>query len=139
MNRGPRPRACGAVIRNGKVLMVRHRHDGREYWTLPGGGVEPGETFEQAAVREMAEETGLTTRVVRQLWEGMYEDGPSTERCFLLEEAAVGQVARLGIDPEESAKPPAHRMLKEAKWWPLEGMKDDVQVSKVVKALGEGS
>jgi 8-oxo-dGTP diphosphatase len=31
------------------------RHDGQEHWTLPGGGIQPGETPEQAVMREVAE------------------------------------------------------------------------------------
>lgn len=53
------PRACGALLRDGKVLMVRHAHEGRCYWILPGGHVEPCESFESAVVREVREETGL--------------------------------------------------------------------------------
>ena len=48
-------RACGCVLHDGLVLMTAVR-GGR--WTLPGGGVEPGETAAEAAVREVWEECG---------------------------------------------------------------------------------
>ena len=43
-----------------QILMVNQGHGGRDYWCLPGGGVEVGETPEQAAKRELLEECGLT-------------------------------------------------------------------------------
>jgi 8-oxo-dGTP diphosphatase len=49
-----------AVFRDGRVLIVRRaRPPAQGLYTLPGGGVELGETLEQAVVREVSEETGL--------------------------------------------------------------------------------
>ncbi|HEY2549335.1 MAG TPA: NUDIX domain-containing protein [Streptosporangiaceae bacterium] len=53
---------AGAVIRDaaGRLLLIRRRNEpGAGLWSLPGGRIEPGETAEQAVVREVREETGL--------------------------------------------------------------------------------
>lgn len=48
------------VVHEGRLLVVRRgRPPGRDLWSVPGGRVERGESVEQAAVREVAEETGL--------------------------------------------------------------------------------
>lgn len=54
-----------AVFRDGKVLLVRRaRAPALGLFTLPGGGVEAGETLAEAIVREVAEETGLAIEPV---------------------------------------------------------------------------
>ena len=48
-----------------RVLLVhRPRYDD---WSFPKGKLDPGETFEQAAIREVKEETGLKCRIIREL------------------------------------------------------------------------
>lgn len=59
-------RCVGAAVHDaaGRLLLIRRGHppaQGR--WSLPGGRVEPGESDEQAVVREVAEETGLDVTV----------------------------------------------------------------------------
>ncbi|MCY7288990.1 MAG: NUDIX domain-containing protein [Cryobacterium sp.] len=55
----PRPRAVAVVVRDGKVLVMKRRLDGRAYAVLPGGGIEDGERAEDAALRELREECSL--------------------------------------------------------------------------------
>lgn len=57
-----------AVFQNGRVLLTQ-RED-FEVWCLPGGGVDPGESLAQAAIREVREETGLDVELERFV--GMY-------------------------------------------------------------------
>jgi ADP-ribose pyrophosphatase YjhB (NUDIX family) len=49
------------------VLIGRTDRRGRLLWSLPKGHVEPGETAEQAAVREIAEETGISGEILGSL------------------------------------------------------------------------
>lgn len=50
--------ACAILVREGRVLAITKGHDLRNL-NLPGGGVERGESFGTAAVRELREETGV--------------------------------------------------------------------------------
>src|SRR4051812_40082201 len=57
-----------AVWRNDEVLLVkRGRAPFAGFWSFPGGGVELGERLEEAATREVREETGIEVAIVRQI------------------------------------------------------------------------
>ena len=95
-----RPRACAAILKEGKVLMVRHKTPSSTYWTLPGGGWEEGETIEQTAIREVKEETGLDAEVVQLLFEEDYEYGKCY--CYLakLIDENIGPILEGWSSPE---------------------------------------
>ncbi|MEQ8222818.1 MAG: NUDIX domain-containing protein [Candidatus Eremiobacterota bacterium] len=62
----------GVFIRNkaGEILLEKRRDSG--LWGLPGGKVEPGESIEETATREVKEETGFNVKIVKLL--GVYSD-----------------------------------------------------------------
>lgn len=53
-----RPAAYGVVIRDGAILLAYWKQDGKEGWTLPGGGLDLGEHPVDGCRREIQEETG---------------------------------------------------------------------------------
>ena len=76
---------CAVIITNlsGDVLLLRHSY-GPEVWSLPGGGVDPGEDPEDAIRREVSEELGLTLDRVEALGvlEEVVAQSPHTGHLF---------------------------------------------------------
>lgn len=131
-----RYRACAAIIHKEKIVMVLHNHQGKEYWTLPGGKIEEGETPEEAAVREVQEETGLDVVIKEFLFDQRSYNGRIVSSCFLAKLIDPDQSVKLGYDPEEIHLDAKDRILKEVRWFPLNSVKEDVQVSQVILRLG---
>ena len=59
MGSEPRIRVSAVLQWRGRVLLCRHEKPGKEYWLLPGGGVNAGESLVDALQRELAEEIGI--------------------------------------------------------------------------------
>lgn len=64
----PRIRVATILPQGDSLLLVRHRKGDKSYWMLPGGGLDFGETFEECAIREIHEETGLRISIDRMLY-----------------------------------------------------------------------
>lgn len=71
------------LVEDDKVALIERFRGGNHYYVFPGGGVDEGETIEEAAMREMVEETGLRVTVKRKLAEIYF--GLSTQYYFLAE------------------------------------------------------
>lgn len=54
-----RNRAAAIIIQNGSLLLIHRQKPDQDYYILPGGGVELDESFQEACIREVKEETGL--------------------------------------------------------------------------------
>ena len=100
--------AGGVVVRPaaaGPEICVVHRPRYSD-WTLPKGKLDPGETFEQAALREVREETGMTGELVEQLGEVRYwyqREGKKIPKLvtFFLFEYRSGDAADHDTEVEE--------------------------------------
>lgn len=111
-----RNRSVVFVIRNKKILVEKLCCDGRTFYSIPGGGIEAGETPEQAAIRELKEECGLDGTIVKKLAE-IYNNG-RTEYSFEVS-VSGNQNAVKGYDPEE---PMDNQPIKEVLWINLSDM-----------------
>lgn len=94
-----RDRSLAFVIRDRKILVERLFYNNRFFYSIPGGGIEQGETPAQTAIRELKEECGLDGVIKRKLTEVYRADG-STEHVFEVE-VDKEQVPIVGADPEE--------------------------------------
>jgi ADP-ribose pyrophosphatase YjhB (NUDIX family) len=107
----------GAILRDHHILLVRHQEheSGRDYWLVPGGGREPGESEEQCVIREMQEETNLTVRVERLLFKEHWQDDPGPYRgakTYLC--TPISGEAKPGHEPEPEAA--AWYAIAEVRW-----------------------
>jgi predicted acetyltransferase/ADP-ribose pyrophosphatase YjhB (NUDIX family) len=97
----PEPRGVAVVARGAKLLVMARVLEGLEYAVLPGGGIEPGETPDEAAVRELAEECSLEGTPVRRLFDGDHGGRPAS---YVLVDAPDGEPVLGG--PEAEAQSP---------------------------------
>ncbi|MEU3299678.1 NUDIX hydrolase [Streptomyces sp. NPDC006678] len=94
--------AAAIVVHEERVLMVRRRiSEGQLSWQFPAGEAEPGETREEAAVRETSEETGLEVAAVRLLGERIH---PKTGRLMSYTACEVTGGTAYVADTEELAE-----------------------------------
>lgn len=99
------------VVRGDEVLLMHRVKPGKDYYTLPGGSIEDGETAEEACVRELLEETTLVGEIEAPLW--VLDNQGRTEHYFLI--APVEGRARLGDGPEVSRPDDVYEVV----WVPL--------------------
>lgn len=101
------------LVENRKVLLVKRAVEPfKGSWVLPGGHMDAEETFEETAVREMQEETGLEVEVEQLV--GVYSDPNRDPRGRVV--SACFAVKRTGGELEPGTD------AGEAKWFPLDDL-----------------
>ena len=129
-----------AIIRDGRVLIVRRaRPPARGVFTLPGGGVEAGETLHEAVIREVLEETGLVIAPIALAGhrEVIARDGDGkVERHFVILPFAARWIAGEVALNEELAE--AHWLVPAelAGLTTTEGLAEIVQAAFALAAAG---
>ena len=123
------------IVDDGRVALIKRIRAGKTYYLFPGGGVEGGETPEQAAIREAHEELGVAV----ELGEPRFEEDFDRSRFVYFDARIVGGEFRTGLWPdhaERDAKASERSGTHEPVWIPvdeLEGL--DVRPRALVSLL----
>ena len=106
-------RAQCLVVREHKILMVKHCENDQEWWCLPGGSIESYELPSEAALRELQEECNLIGRIVRETSIVNYSQNDIHYTFFI---DIDNQTPLMGYDPELTQE---NQILSEVKWMSL--------------------
>ena len=138
-----RVRAGIVLINDGKVALIERHRAGLDYYVFPGGGMDEGETPEQAAIRETMEELGIEVAIKQKVAE--IQLGKKSHQVYFLVEHIGGEFGT-GTgeeftdadpnDPDEGVYVPIWMPIAEL---PRRGNVYPVDLSKlVVKSVRDG-
>ena len=138
-----RIRAGIVLIQDGKVALIERHRAGLDYFVFPGGGVDEGESPEQAAIRETREELGIEIAIKQKIAE--IQIGPRSRQVYYLVEQTGGEFGT-GTgeeytdsnpnDPDEGVYIPI--------WMPIEKLSEyqniypDSVANQVIRSVREG-
>lgn len=133
----------GIVINNDNDKILLNEFGGGEYYNIPGGGVNPGETVKQAVVREILEESGLNVTVGDLIFAHEYE--PNNCNFIYGKRPQISLVFRCFLNDDDNIKPPSipdidpdnQDMPSESKWVQISNLEEVNYVPYIHEQLME--
>jgi 8-oxo-dGTP pyrophosphatase MutT (NUDIX family) len=108
-------RSRAIIVRNHHIALIKRQRGERTYYVIPGGGMEPGESPEQTAIRESLEELGLNVTIERLLARVVFH---GREQYYFFARVIGGHFGT-GMGPEMTGKYPPERGTFTPVWVPL--------------------
>ncbi len=124
-----RIRAGIILIEENKLALIERHKQGRHYFAFPGGGIDDGESAEEAAIREAVEELGVTVEIRQKVAEILFNKG---RQIYFLVQRTGGEFGT-GIGEEFGEYDPSHGTYL-PQWLPLE---DVLEKNVVPRPLAE--
>ena len=121
-------RAGTIILQDNKILLIHRFKNGREFFALPGGGVEDGESAEETAIREAKEETNLDIVLGKKFFE-YYNDFDKRKNIVFFADSFVGDI-KLG-GPEVGRNSEENKYILE--WHDFGELKDLNIVPELLK------
>ena len=125
-------RPATITIKENKVLLVRSKYNGKEFFLFPGGGLEFGETIEEGAIRETFEETGIRVKIKKLIHinEYIYKNDWANRSITLFFLAEPIDDDKINIQTKDGGK------IKEALWVDIEELDTiDLRPKIIAKAI----
>jgi 8-oxo-dGTP diphosphatase len=113
-----RIRVAVIIPQDDKILLVRHVKDDRQYWLIPGGGVDFGETIDECAKREIKEETNIDVKLLKLLF--ISESVSREYERHLVNLFFLGQA----LNPDDELKVLKDERVQEARYVPVSRLND---------------
>ncbi|MCD4785637.1 MAG: NUDIX hydrolase [Candidatus Eremiobacteraeota bacterium] len=121
MDKRIRIRIAVVIPRGDEILLVRHVKGDRQYWLIPGGGLDWGETIEDCAKREIKEETNLDVKIIKLLF--ISESVSKEDERHLINLTFLGKA----LNPEDEIKVLDDDRIVEARFVPVKDL-DKIEI-----------